>query len=143
MRNSVVIERIIKAPIERVFDAFITPEDLLQWHHAGDGWKTPYAEVDPKVGGKIKIGYSSADGDMTFDFEAYIQEIQRPYKFYYRLGMVEMIKDDDRLVTIDLSEVDEGTKVRLELDLEPLHTPEQQLEGWTQHIDFLTELLEA
>lgn len=143
MRNSIVIERVINADIERVFNAFITPEDLIQWHHAGDGWKTPYAEIDPRVGGKIKIGYSDAEETMTFDLEAYIEVIERPKKFYYRLGMIDMITDDDRLVTIDLSTVEGGTNIRLELDLEPLHTPEQQREGWTQHIDFLQELLEA
>jgi len=141
MRNSIVIERVINTPIERVFDAFITPEDLVHWHHAGDGWITPYAEIDPRVGGKIKIGYSDAQSTMTFDLEAQIVKFERPTTFHYRLGMVDIIKDDDRLVTIDFSTVEGGTNIRLELDLEPLHSAEQQREGWTQHIDFLDEYL--
>ncbi len=143
MRNSITIERTINAEIDRVFDALTNADDLVKWHNAGDGWQTPYAEVDDHVGGKIKIAYADPEGKVVFDLEAVIEEIQRPTKFYYRLGLIEMIEDDDRLITYDLESVDAGTNVRLELDLEDLHSADQQREGWTNHIDNLQQLLEA
>lgn len=143
MRDSIIIERDINAPIERVFDALITPEDLMQWSHAGDGWQTPYAEVDPVVGGKIKIAYADPEGNVVFDFEAVIEEIERPNKYYYRLGIPELIKDDDRIVNVDLHEVDGGTHLKMEFDIEHLNDKELQRNGWTQHIDNLQKLLES
>jgi len=142
MRDSIVIERDIKAPIERVFKALITPEDLMKWHHAGDGWKTPYAEVDAKVGGSIKIGYSSADGTQTFDFGAVISEINEPTRLAYYLQVEDLISKDNRLVSYDLSEKDGITHVRVEFDIEHVHDKELQRKGWSEHYDYLQALLE-
>lgn len=142
MRDSIVIERVIDAPIERVFDAYISPEDLVHWHHAGGGWQTPYAEIDPKVGGKMKIAYADPEGNVVFDFEAVIDELERPNRLAYHLGIDSLIKDDDRLVTVDLSEEGSKTKVRVEFDIEHLNDKELQRNGWTEHVDNLQKYLE-
>lgn len=141
MRDSIIIERDIKAPIKRVFKALITPEDLVQWHHAGDGWKTPFAEVNAKVGGKIRIGYSNADGTQNFDFGGVISEINEPTRLAYYLQLEEVINPDNRLVTYDLSEKDGITHLRVEFDIENVNDKESQREGWSQHYDYLVELL--
>lgn len=141
MRDSIVIERDLNAPIERVFNALITPEDLVKWHHAGDGWKTPYAEVDAKVGGRMKIGYSNADGTQSFDLGAVISEINAPTRFAYYLQLEEIINNDNRLVTYDLTEKDGVTHLRVEFDIEHLNDKELQRTGWSQHYDHLEKLL--
>lgn len=142
MAKTITIERVINAPIGRVFDAFTTPEDLVKWHNAGEGWSTPYAEVDAKVGGKIKIGYAGPDGETVFDFTAFITELKRPSRLAYRLGMEEVIAGDDRMVTVDFTEVDSGTKIVLELEIEQINDIELQRHGWTAHVDHLQKLLE-
>jgi uncharacterized protein YndB with AHSA1/START domain len=141
MRDSIVIERVINVQIERVFDAFITPEDLVHWHHAGDGWQTPYAEVDSTVGGKLKIAYADPDGKVVFDFEAIYEKIERPNHLAYRLGM-EIVSDDDRLVTVDLLTVKGGTNVRIEFEIEHINSKDLQRQGWTEHVDNLQAYLE-
>ena len=141
MRDSIIIERVISSSIERVFDAFTTPADLVKWHHAGDGWQTPYAEVDARVGGKIKIAYAGPDGKVEFEFEAIIEELDRPKRLAYFLRIDEMIENDNRLVTVDFEEVEGGTKVRLEFDIEHINSKELQRQGWTQHVDNLAKLL--
>lgn len=143
MRNSFTIERTIKAPIERVFDAFITPEDLVQWHHAGDGWSTPYAEVDARAGGLLKIGYADEKGVTQFDLIATFEEVTRPSRIAYRLQLEEMIKHDARLVTIDFSEVEGATHIVMEVDLEELHSVDLQRKGWTEHVEHLEQMLAA
>lgn len=143
MRDSVLIERAINAPIQRVFDAFITAEDLVNWHHAGNGWQTPYAEVDAVVGGKMKIAYADPDGTVVFELEAYIEELDPPKRLAYRLGISTSPDDADRLVTVDFDEVEGGTNVRLEFDIEHTNDKEMQRGGWTQHVDNLQTLLEG
>lgn len=143
MRNSITIERTIASPITRVFDALITPSDLTQWHHAGDGWSTPYAEVDPKVGGKIKVAYADEKGSVIFDLTAVIEELVRPMRYAYRLRLEEIVKDDDRLVTIDLKEVEGGTHLTLEVDLETINSADLQRQGWSEHLDNLQAYLDA
>lgn len=142
MAETITIERMIDAPIQRVFEAFVTPEDLVKWHNAGEGWQTPYAEVDAQVGGKITIGYADPEGKVVFDFTAYITELECPTRLAYRLGMEEVIAGDDRMVTIDFTKVGFGTKVVLELEIEMINDIELQRHGWTAHIDHLQALLE-
>ena len=141
MRDSIIIERNIKAPIDQVFKALVRPEELVKWHHAGDGWFTPHANVDPKVGGKISIGYSSADGAQSFEFGAIISEYDPPKRLAYYLQLKEPIKKESRLVTYDLSENNDITHLRLEFDIEHVNDKELQRKGWTEHIDNLENLL--
>jgi uncharacterized protein YndB with AHSA1/START domain len=142
MRDSIVIERDFKAPIDRVFKALTDPEDLVKWHHAGEGWMTPYAELDPRVGGKIKIAYAGPDGKVVFDLVAVISEIDPPKRFAYRMHLDEMIEGDNREVTYDLTEMNGVTHMRLEFDIEHLNDHVLQRQGWSQHYDNLMSILE-
>lgn len=141
MRDSIVIERDFNAPIDRVFKALINPEDLVKWHHAGDGWITPHADVEPKVGGKISIGYSNADGTQSFEFGATITEYDPPKRLAYYLQIEDVINKDNRQVTYDLSESNGVTHMRLEFDIEHVHGKDLQRKGWTEHVDNLEVLL--
>ncbi|HYX86988.1 MAG TPA: SRPBCC domain-containing protein [Gaiellales bacterium] len=49
------IERTFDAPVERVFQAWTSEEVLRRWLHGMPGWETPTAEVDLRVGGRIRI----------------------------------------------------------------------------------------
>lgn len=141
MRDSIVIERDFKAPIDRVFEALINPEDLMKWHHAGDGWTTPYAKVEPKEKGKIRIGYSSADGTQSFEFGGTISEYDPPKRLAYYLQEEDEIDTNNRQITYDLSEENGVTHLRLEFDIEHIHDKEMQRKGWTEHVDNLETVL--
>lgn len=57
------IERTFDAPADRVFEAWTSAEVLRRWWHAEHEWETPIAEVDPRVGGEIRLVMSNpADG---------------------------------------------------------------------------------
>jgi uncharacterized protein YndB with AHSA1/START domain len=49
------IERTFDAPIQDVFDAWTNEEVLRRWIHAGPQWETPTAEVDLRVGGRVRV----------------------------------------------------------------------------------------
>ena len=129
MKGSIVIERIISAPIQRVFDAFITPKDLKQWHHAGGGWQTPYAEIDARVGGKLKIAYANPEGKVEFELVGEFTVVDSPKKLSYMF--------DNRTVVVEFEVVDIGTKIRLELEIEDENSKELQIKGWSEHLDNL------
>jgi len=143
MRDSIIIERDFNAPIERVFEALINPDDLVKWHHAGDGWITPHAEVDAREGGKIRIGYLSADGTQTFEFGATISEYDPPKRLAYYLQLEDIIDKNNRQVTYDLSENNGVTHLRLEFDIEHINDKELQRKGWTEHVDNLDAMLNS
>jgi uncharacterized protein YndB with AHSA1/START domain len=49
------IERSFEASAEDVFDAWTSPEVMRRWFHCEPDWDTPVAEVDLRVGGKVRI----------------------------------------------------------------------------------------
>jgi uncharacterized protein YndB with AHSA1/START domain len=56
------IERTFGASAERVFDAWTSPEVMRRWFHAGRDWGTAEAEVDLRVGGRVRVVMRKSDG---------------------------------------------------------------------------------
>jgi uncharacterized protein YndB with AHSA1/START domain len=56
------IERTYDASAEEVFDAWTSEEVLRRWFHSAPDWDTPTAEVDLRVGGKVRVAMREPDG---------------------------------------------------------------------------------
>jgi uncharacterized protein YndB with AHSA1/START domain len=56
------IERTFAAAREDVFDAWTSPEVMRRWLHCAPDWQTPVAEVDLRVGGKVRVVMRKPDG---------------------------------------------------------------------------------
>src|SRR5580700_6166563 len=81
--KTTILTRLFAAPRELVFECWLKPEHLLHWYSAGDGWTTPYAESDPKTGGRFKIGFAAPAGpdgksQGSFDFTGTYTEVKTP-----------------------------------------------------------------
>jgi uncharacterized protein YndB with AHSA1/START domain len=64
----IVVETLIHAPIEEVWSAYTTPEDIKQWNAASDDWHTTQSTVDLRVGGGFSSRMEAKDGSFGFDF---------------------------------------------------------------------------
>jgi uncharacterized protein YndB with AHSA1/START domain len=76
------IERTFDAPIEEVFDAWTSEAVLRRWLHCGPDWQTPVAEVDLRVGGRIRIvmrDAAGADHGATGEYRL----IDRPHRLVF------------------------------------------------------------
>jgi uncharacterized protein YndB with AHSA1/START domain len=123
--RTVVITRILKAPIALVWEAMTEPKHLVHWFHADEGWTTPFAEMDLKKGGKIRIGFGSPDGKNDFVLSGTFTEVTPPTYMAYNL-------DDGRPVMTRLTaQGAKETKLVVEFALETTFSEEQQREGWT------------
>ncbi len=123
--DTITIERIVKAPLPLIWEVWNTPKHIMNWSYATEGWTTPFAEVDLRVGGMFKIGYGSPDGNNDFTFEGTYTEIDEPHLISYRL-------EDERCVTIKFEEVAEGTKITQTFDAENENSMELQRDGWSE-----------
>ena len=56
------IERTFDASAEEVFDAWTSEEVLKRWFHSAPDWDTPTAEVDLRVGGRVRVAMREPDG---------------------------------------------------------------------------------
>src|SRR5580693_4900052 len=50
------IHRVLRASPARVFRAWTEPAELRRWFGAAQGYTTPIAEVELRVGGRFRIG---------------------------------------------------------------------------------------
>ena len=55
------LQRTFKAPAQAVFEAWTTSELLKRWWPAGSDWETSVAEVDVRVGGRLRLVMRSPD----------------------------------------------------------------------------------
>jgi uncharacterized protein YndB with AHSA1/START domain len=65
----IVVSTIVAAPIQEVWRAYTTPEDIQQWNAASPDWHTTAASVDLRPGGRFCSRMEAKDGSFGFDFE--------------------------------------------------------------------------
>lgn len=115
--KEVVVSRLIHAPRERVFDAWINPLKLAQWW-GPHGFTNPRCEIDPRPGGKIYIEMiRSSDGKM-FPLDGEVEIVEAPSRIVLRARGYNAANDkttiEDR-VTATFTEQDGKTLVTVHL----------------------------
>ena len=85
-RDSVSIEvtRRLSATPEKVFDAWLDPENLGRWLFATPEGRMERVEVDPRVGGRFEIDERRGDG-LARHWGTYV-EIDRPRRLAFDFG---------------------------------------------------------
>ena len=116
------VETQVQAPLSRVWEAYITPADILQWNQASDDWHTTQSSVEFREGGSFSSRMEAKDGSFGFDFAGTYTKIVQHQRIEYAFG--------DRTAAVEFVSGDLGVTVRVNFDAETEHPPEQQREGW-------------
>jgi uncharacterized protein YndB with AHSA1/START domain len=123
----ITVETTVVAPIEEVWRAWTTPDDIKQWNAASDDWHTTAATVDLRVGGQFSSRMEAKDGSMGFDFAG----------FYTKVVPHTLIESTfgDRTLVVEFIQTGNAVIVRETFDAEETHTAEQQRAGWQAILD--------
>src|ERR1700741_4152747 len=97
----ITVETNVAAPVEEVWRAWTTPDDIKQWNAASDDWHTTAATVDLRGGGQFSSRMEARDGSMGFDFAGTYTKVV-PHEliectFGDRRLSVQFIKAGDRV----------------------------------------------
>jgi uncharacterized protein YndB with AHSA1/START domain/DNA-binding transcriptional ArsR family regulator len=136
------MERTFDASAEEVFDAWTSEDVLKRWFHAEPDWDTPTAEVDLRVGGKIRVAMREPDGTEHAMGGEYTV-IERPHRLTMTWTFDEW-PEKQQLIELEFTESDGRTTVVLTnsgIDTEQ-HRNEQQV-GWDGCLDSLERALSA
>jgi len=120
----VTISQIVNAPPDLAFKAWLEPRHLVHWFRAAEGWRTPFAEIDPRKGGIFRIGFASPDGKNDFVFGGTYDEVAAPERLVFTIG-------DGRPVSVSFAEDAGKTRIELDLTLEDVNGEAQQRAGWS------------
>ncbi len=137
------IQRTFQAPAEAVFDAWTSEEVMRRWFHGDHGWETPHAEVDLRLGGKVRVVMRDPDQGAEYGGGGHYTEIDRPR----RLAFTWVWDDDadrETLIELDFEETDGATHVTM--THHGLRSQEQVTShegGWNAALDELEAALAA
>lgn len=135
IEQKIIVETIVAAPLESVWRAYVTPEDIKQWNAASDDWHTTTASVDLRVGGAFSSRMEAKDGSFGFDFAGVYTKIIEQRLIEYDFG--------DRKAKVEFAPGEAGISVRVEFDSEATHSIEQQRDGWQAILNRFARHVEA
>jgi len=144
--RSVSITRVIDAPRDRVFKAWVDPKLLAQWW-GPHGFDNPRCEIDAVPGGKIHIDMRGPDGTV-FPMTGTVHEVIAQE----RLVFTAVAEDRDgnphlkSLTTVTFEEACGKTRVTVVATAQGFTQAAPQMlggmeAGWTQSIQKLTALV--
>ena len=126
----ITVKTTVAAPIEKVWKAYTTPADIVQWNAASADWHTTKASVDLREGGAFSSRMEAKDGSVGFDFAGTYTKITPHKLIEYSFG--------DRKAQVKFTPGAKGAKgveVKVTFDAESENSPEKQQGGWQAILD--------
>ncbi len=143
--TSLRLTRVIKAPAERIYKAFLDPDALAKWIPP-HGFTGHVHQMDARVGGSYRMSFSTITRSWTQFFGGKYLEL-KPFE---RIVHTDKFEGDDPAfqgemkVTITFQPVAGGTEVNiLQENIPKGPAAEGAPQGWAQSLDNLQRLCEA
>ncbi|MEA5048209.1 MAG: SRPBCC family protein [Eubacteriales bacterium] len=134
-RTKITITAAINASAEQVWQYWTQTEHITKWNQASEGWHTPRAESDLRVGGRFMNRMESKDGKYGFDFWGVYDAVEPPCRLDYTIG-------DGRTVQITFQPTDGGTYIVETFEAESENSVELQRQGWQAILDSFKKYVE-
>ena len=132
---TITVETTVNAPIAKVWDAYVTPEDIMQWNAASDDWNTTKSTVDVCEGGAFSSRMEAKDGSFGFDFEGTYTKVIPNELIEYSMG--------ERQAKVEFAPEGDAVKVRVAFDADGENPEEMQRQGWQAILDNFKRHVEA
>ena len=143
MSSTIRLHRVLRAPPERIYRAFLDPAALCKWL-APNGFTCTVHELEAKVGGRYRMSFTNFSSGGGHDFGG----------TYLELVPNERIRHDDRfddpnlpgtmITTISLRAVSCGTEMNVVQEGIPdAIPPEMCYLGWQESLVLLGKLVET
>jgi uncharacterized protein YndB with AHSA1/START domain len=135
------IERTFDATAEEVFEAWTSEEVLRRWFHADPEWDTPTAEVDLRVGGRLRLVMRDPTAGEDHGASGEYTVVDPPRRLAFTWSWDD--QDSERqLIELEFIERDGATTVRM--TSHGIATEERRAthrEGWGVCFDILDGVL--
>ena len=132
---SLEVRRTIRAPRQRVFDAWTKAEEIKKFHAPGP-LHCSLAEIDLRPGGKYRIEMTEPDGKVHGVSGVY-REIDPPRKVVYTWSHDGDHIVKDSLITLEFLERGDSTEVVLTHAIANDKERASHAQGWTSILDKL------
>ncbi len=142
MPGKVEFHRVLTAPPERVYRAFVDPDAMVKWLPP-HGFTAKMLEMNAKVGGRYRMSFTNFTTGTSNSFGGTFVELVPNEKIAYTDKFDDPNLPGEMLTTITFKKVSCGTEIRIVQQGIPDVIPvEMCYLGWQQSLTLLTLLVE-
>lgn len=143
MPNTITLHRVLKAPPERVYKAFLDADALVKWQ-APNGFTAKVHHLDPKVGGSYKMSFTNFTSGNSHSFGGKYVEIVPNERIRWTDTFDDPNLPGEMHVVATFTKVSVGTELRIVQEGVPdVIPPEACYLGWHESLTLLALLVEA
>ena len=132
----ITVQTTVRAPVEKVWEKWTNPDDIIKWNTASEDWHTTKAENDLRAGGKFSSRIEAKDGSVGFDFWGIYDNIKNNELIEYTMG-------DGRKVTVSFTSDNNKTEIVETFEAEDENSEELQKTGWQSIMDSFRKYVES
>lgn len=142
MPGTVQLHRVLNAPPERVYRAFLDPDALVKWM-CPHGFTAKVHSMDAKVGGGYKMSFTNFTTKSSHSFGGKYIELKPNELIKYTDKFDDPNMPGEMQMTVTFRKVMCGTELKITQESIPDMIPvEMCYMGWQQSLTLLTQLVE-
>ncbi len=142
MSNTVQLHRVLAAPPERVYRAFIDPDAMVKWLPPL-GFTAKVHHIDVRVGGTYKMSFTNFSTKNSHSFGGKYTEIKPNELLKYVDKFDDPKLPGEMQITITFRKVICGTELKVIQEGIPEAIPAEMCYlGWQQSLNLLAQLVE-
>ncbi len=142
MPNTVRLHRVVRAPPERIYRAFLDPDALAKWLPP-DGFTGKVHQMDARVGGSYRMSFTHFGSGASHGFGGTYLELVPNERLRYTDKFDDPNLPGEMVTTVSLRAVAVGTELTAVQDGIPDMIPAEMCYlGWQESLTLLARLVE-
>ena len=143
MGNTVKLHRVLKAPAERIYKAFLDPDAMAKWLPP-NGFTGKVHEMDATVGGKYKMSFTNFSNGQSHSFGGEYLDLVPNKRIRNTDSFDDPNMPGEMITTVELRETAVGTEINITQEGIPEAIPAEACYlGWQESLTLLAQLVEA
>ena len=140
--STVELHRVLRAPPEKVYRAFIDPDAMVKWLPP-HGFTGKVLHMDARVGGSYRMAFTNFSSGTTHAFGGQYLELTPGERLRYTDVFDDPGLPGEMITTITLKAVSVGTELRAVQEGIPAVIPAEACYlGWQESLSMLAQLVE-
>ncbi|MFO1310997.1 MAG: SRPBCC family protein [Burkholderiales bacterium] len=140
--NSISLHRVLRAPPERVYRAFIDPQALAKWLPP-HGFTCTVHELEARAGGAYRMSFTNFTSGNAHSFGGTFLELVPGERIVHTDRFDDPNLPGEMVTTITMTKVSCGTELRVTQEgIPPMIPAEMCMLGWQESLTLLAYVVE-
>jgi uncharacterized protein YndB with AHSA1/START domain len=143
MSNTVRLQRVLRAPPDRVYRAFLDPDAMAKWLPP-NGFTGKVHQMDARVGGSWRMSFTNFGTGHSHSFGGKYLELVPAERLRYTSAFDDPNLPGEMTTTVTLRDTPFGTEVNVTQEGIPAVIPAEACYlGWQESLVLLAQLVQA